>query len=355
MADYAKHEGRAWAREYLTGCSAVTIPTFTADLKQLNEDAIRHDIERAVEHGFSYTLLMTETAITPEEAGRFTAVARETAAGRLRLFAHAAFGTLDDNIEALRLAEREGADLVLLAYPPQFWPTAQQEIYDWTRAVCDSTSLGVMLFALPSWGFERVHPAGMPVPFVRHVLDTIPNIVAIKAEQGFPLVAGVCEMYHHFRDEVVISCPIEADAIPLMSVMDLQFSGTSNTQWMSDWYPRTFELARTGHWAEAMDRFWQVQPARLAAGAAAQAYMGGTAVLNRSMWKYQDWLAGYNGGPLRAPAMRVPDRLMKSLRAGLQAAGLPGQRRPGQRIHDRTPPSLKGRTRGTSRWGHRAK
>jgi 4-hydroxy-tetrahydrodipicolinate synthase len=101
MADYAKHEGRAWAREYLTGCSAVTIPTFTADLKQLNEDAIRHDIERAVEHGFSYTLLMTETAITPEEAGRFTAVARETAAGRLRLFAHAAFGTLDDNIEAL--------------------------------------------------------------------------------------------------------------------------------------------------------------------------------------------------------------------------------------------------------------
>jgi 4-hydroxy-tetrahydrodipicolinate synthase len=41
------------------------------------------------------------------------------------------------------------------------------------------------------------------------------------------------------------------------------------------------------------------------------------------MWKYQDWLAGYNGGPLRAPAMRIPDRIMKSLRAGLTAAGLP--------------------------------
>ena len=66
---------------------------------------------------------MTETAITPEEAGRFTAIARETAGGRLRLFAHTAFGTLDDNVEALRLAEQEGADLVLLAYPPQFWPT----------------------------------------------------------------------------------------------------------------------------------------------------------------------------------------------------------------------------------------
>ena len=64
-------------------------------------------------------------------------------------------------------------------------------------------------------------------------------------------------------------------------------------------------------------------PARQANAAATQAYIAGTNVLNRTMWKYQDWLAGFNGGPLRAPAMRVPDRLMRQLRAGLQAAGLP--------------------------------
>lgn len=65
MADYHKSDARAWAREHLIGCSAVTIPTFTADLKRLNEDAIRHDVERAIKHGFTYTLVMTETAITP--------------------------------------------------------------------------------------------------------------------------------------------------------------------------------------------------------------------------------------------------------------------------------------------------
>src|SRR3954452_16713359 len=123
MAGYRKDDARAWAREHLVGCSAVTSPTFTSDLKRLNEAAIRHDIERAIEHGFTYTLLMAETAITREEVGRFTAIARETAGDRLRLFAHTAFGTIDDNVEALRLAEREGADLVLLSYPPQFWPT----------------------------------------------------------------------------------------------------------------------------------------------------------------------------------------------------------------------------------------
>jgi hypothetical protein len=51
MADYTRDEARAWAREHLTGCSAVTIPTFTADLERLNEAAIRHDIALTIETG----------------------------------------------------------------------------------------------------------------------------------------------------------------------------------------------------------------------------------------------------------------------------------------------------------------
>jgi 4-hydroxy-tetrahydrodipicolinate synthase len=323
MPTYQKSDARAWAREHLTGCSAVTIPSYSADLKRLNERGIRHDIDLTIQLGFRYTLLCSEVAITPEENAQFTAWARETAGDRLGLFFHAAFGTLAENIEAVKLAEKAGADVVLLSYPPQFWPTSEQEIYDYTKAFCDATDLAVMLFPIPLWGFERVHPAGMSVDFVRRLLKDFPNIAAIKSEQGFPLPAGICEMYHHFREQVVISCPIEGDAIPLMSLMKLQFSGTSNTAWMSDYYPKAFELARSGRWEEAMAMYWKVNPARNANGAAAMSYAGGTGVLNRTMWKYQDWLAGFNGGPLRGPAMRVPDRFMKQLRQGLAASGLP--------------------------------
>ena len=49
----------------------------------------------------------------------------------------------------------------------------------------------------------------------------------------------------------------------------------------------------------------------------------GSGVLNRTTWKYQDWLAGFNGGPLRAPATRLPDRLMHQLRKSLKDSGLP--------------------------------
>lgn len=322
MAKYQRKDARAWAKDFLVGCSSVTIPSYSADLKRLNEKGIRHDVQRVVDLGFKYTLLCSEVAITPEENARFTALARDTAGDRLGLFFHAAFATLEENIEAVKLAEKAGADIVLLSYPSQFWPSTEQEIYDYTKSFCDATDLAVMLFPIPLWGFERVHPAGMSVELVRRLLDHCPNIVAIKAEQGFPLVAGLCEMYHHFRGEVVISCPIEGDALPLMSLMKLQFSGTSYTQWMGDFYPRAFELARTGHWEEAMKMYWQVSPARQASSAATAAYMPGVNFINRTNWKYMDWLAGFNGGPLRAPAQRIPDRWMKSLRQGLVASKL---------------------------------
>jgi dihydrodipicolinate synthase/N-acetylneuraminate lyase len=321
MPAYQRHNARAWAREHLVGCSAVTIPSYSADLKTLNERGIRHDIERVVKLGFSYTLLCSEVAITAEENATFTAWARETAGRKFGLFFHAAFGTLADNIEAVKLAEKAGADLVLLSYPSNFWPTTEQEIYDYTKNFCDATALGVMLFPIPTWGFERVHPAGMSLELVTRLLKDCSNIVAIKSEQGFPLPAGICEMYHHFREQVVISCPIEADAIPLMSLMKLQFSGTSNTQWMGDYYPRAFELARTGRFEEAMKMYWKVNPARQANMAASAASAPAIGALNRTQWKYQDWLAGFNGGPLRAPSLRIPDRFMKSLRQALMASG----------------------------------
>lgn len=321
MPQYKKADARAWARQHLVGCSAVTIPSYSADLKRLNERGIRHDIERTVALGFSYTLLCSEVAITAEENAQFTAIARDTAGGQLGLFFHAAFGTLADNIEAVALAEKAGADLVLLSYPSTFWPTSEQEIYDYTKALCDATQLGVMLFPIPTWGFERVHPAGMSLALMRRLVKDCPNVVAIKSEQGFPLPAGICEMYHHFRDEVVISCPIEADAIPLMSLMKLQFSGTSNTQWMGYYYPKAFELARSGRWEEAMQMYWKVNPARQANTAASAASAPAIGSLNRTQWKYQDWLAGFNGGPLRAPMLRIPDRFMKSLRQALAASG----------------------------------
>lgn len=323
MVDYTKDEARAWARRNFTGVATVTHPSYTADFTGINHMAVAADVQRTKDFGFASTLLVTELAITPEENAQVTRVAREVAGPGFGLFFHATFSTLEENIAAAQLAAQAGADRALLAYPPTFWPTSEDEVYAYTKAFADATDLAVMIFPLPSWGFERFHPSGMSLGLIRRLLDTVPNIVAIKAEQGHPSIAGILESYRHFREEVVISAPIEADLIPLLSVLDIQFSGTSNANWLSDYYPKAFELARSGRWEEAMELYWQVQPARLANNAIAGASAGGTAVINRTAWKYQEWLAGYNGGALRQPAPRVPDRFMKQARQALIASGRP--------------------------------
>jgi hypothetical protein len=57
MPAYQRKDARAWARQHLVGCSAVTIPSYSADLKRLNERGIRHDVELAIRFGYRSTLL----------------------------------------------------------------------------------------------------------------------------------------------------------------------------------------------------------------------------------------------------------------------------------------------------------
>ena len=50
--------------------------------------------------------------------------------------------------------------------------------------------------------------------------------------------------------------------------------------------------------------------------------MNGGHFINRQAWKFQGWLQGYNGGPLRMPTQRIHEPQMNVLRKGLIDAGL---------------------------------
>ena len=70
MAGYSKSEARDWAREKLVGVANVTVPTMTSDFTALNEKAIRHDVEKAIEHGFIGSLACSEVNMSMAEYGR---------------------------------------------------------------------------------------------------------------------------------------------------------------------------------------------------------------------------------------------------------------------------------------------
>ena len=52
MARYTKSEAREWVRAEMKGVCNVVIPSYTADLRGLNEAGIRHDVRREIELGF---------------------------------------------------------------------------------------------------------------------------------------------------------------------------------------------------------------------------------------------------------------------------------------------------------------
>ncbi len=317
MASYTRGEARDWAFEHLEGVVNVIIPSFTGDLTAINEAAVRHDVRKQLEHGFDGALLVSEVAISEDEYREFCAIAHDEAREQQMFFHHSSWSTLEQARRALSIAEDTGAEVVLLSYPPNFYPQTEEEIYDYTKAICDATPLGVMLFPMYLWGFSpRIHPSDIPATTLARLIRDCPNIVAIKAEGGFPSIMGVIECQRRFGEQVVISCPIEGEFIPLAQVMPLRLTATSDHEFFGPMIPRIFRLLREGNFDGATEAFWQIHPARKAKAALAAQLHGG-AFINRQAWKFQAWLQGYNGGPLRQPTQRIHDAQMNSLRKGL--------------------------------------
>ncbi|EZP74545.1 Dihydrodipicolinate synthetase [Sphingomonas paucimobilis] len=319
MLSYNRNDARAWAREKLVGVANVVMPTMTSDFTRLNEAAARHDVETSIQHGFTATLACSEVVITMDEYEQFVRVMVDQAAGRIITVHHAVFNSLEENIEAVKRAERAGAELVLLGYPPYFYPKSMEEVYAYTKAFCDATDMAVMLFPIPTWGFSHLDPADIPVPTLRRLVDDCPNIVAIKAEGGAPLIMAPIEVHRAFHEEVVISFPIEHEFIPLSQIIPVPFCGTNYSAYFGPMLPRIFNLVQERRFDEATALYYSMDAARKAFGSVP---MGGGGLLNRMLWKYQGWLQGYNGGPLRHPTARVYTREMTVLRRGLEAAGL---------------------------------
>jgi 4-hydroxy-tetrahydrodipicolinate synthase len=322
VASYGRGEAREWAREHLKGVINVIIPSFSSDLESINEAGVRHDVRKQLEHGFDGALLVSEVAITAEEYREFCAIAADEATGRQIFFHHSSWSTLEKARTALRIAEDTGAEVVLLSYPPNFYPESEQEIYDYTKDICDATDLAVMLFPMYLWGFSpRIHESDIPARLIRRLIEDCPNIAAIKAEGGFPYFMGVVECHRRFGDEVVISCPIEYDLIPLAQLLPIELSATSDHEYFGGSIPQVMRHLRAGEHDAATELFWRIHPARKAKAAVAGQLHGG-AFINRQAWKFQAWLQGYNGGPLRQPTQRIHDAQMNALRRGLEDVGL---------------------------------
>ena len=83
MAKFGRHEARSWAMENLRGVNGCVMPSFTADQSALNEAAIRHDVRRERELGFTGFLIVGECGTTRQEFAQFVDICVDEAGADL--------------------------------------------------------------------------------------------------------------------------------------------------------------------------------------------------------------------------------------------------------------------------------
>jgi 4-hydroxy-tetrahydrodipicolinate synthase len=147
------------------------------------------------------------------------------------------------------------------------------------------------------------------------------NVVAIKYEVGRPGIGGDYEFWKMIKGKrVLFSDPLEAHSPLTVEMFGMQWMGTSNFEYWGGAVPECFGLLRKGEFDKAMEIYWRINPARQAR-IAIQASFAGANFIHRYLWKYQAWLQGYNGGPMRQPVMKLTDQQMRAVRDPLVRSG----------------------------------
>jgi 4-hydroxy-tetrahydrodipicolinate synthase len=317
---YTRSEAKAWARETFHGACNVIIPSYTSDLRSLNEAAIRHDVRRNIELGFWGALLVSEAGTTGDEMRTFMEIAVDEAAGRHRFLLQGAFDTAQDIIDVANDARVIGIDGMLLGHPNSFYPTSPQQVEEYTVDICRATDLAVVLFVVEHSNLRRLDVRGFPSDVLDRLTE-VDTIVAVKYEVGRQQTTNTYETFRRLQDaDVLLSDPMEFTAPMWVDLFGMQWMGTSNYEYYGSYVPRLLEMLQAGKREEAMDEYWRIHPARQARSATMSS--GGANLVHRYLWKFQAWLNGYNGGPIRQPAMKLSDSQMRTSADGVRKAGI---------------------------------
>jgi 4-hydroxy-tetrahydrodipicolinate synthase len=320
MPPYSADDAKDWARATMRGVCNVLMPSFSNDLERLNEAGIRHDVRMCKRLGFWGSLAVAECGTTIDEYLRFIEIACDEGGPGYHVMVHGSFNTLQQSIDVGRRAAKLGADTFLLSYPPSFWPTSDEQVYEYSTAVLDNVGLATVLFSVRHWNFARLSPADLSAQLVSRLADH-PRAVALKCEGGAPGNGAHADVMRLCGDKLLISDPREATAPGHVQWFGMQWMGTSLFQYFGDAVPSYFSLMHEDRWDEAMEIYWRIQPARAARAADGQSYHGAN-FIHRLSWKYMEWLVGFNGGALRMPTMRLNDAATKRLADAAIRAGV---------------------------------
>jgi 4-hydroxy-tetrahydrodipicolinate synthase len=317
--EFTKSEAKQWARENYKGLCGTLSPSFTPDLKELNEEGIRHDVRHNISKGMFSVFCQTEIcALTIEERKRYIEIACEEAKGKTLISMFTGIDTIEQDIELLRHFEKIGGTHTLIGWPGMFYPKSEEDIYQATKKICDSTNLAVDLWPKPKFDFGRFHPSHFNPELIERITD-IPNVVSVKAYLGDG-IGKWAEIHRRVGDKILFQAAEPSEWPVTVGQYKQQWAGPADYvifDQSSD-NPRIlrmFNLFLEGDFLEAMDLYWELYPITI--GARDTAFLSGMLGM-----KYLQWLTGGNGGMFRQPTAPIFQHHKDAMRAGVKAAGI---------------------------------
>ncbi len=320
-----RSERKAWAREALVGIENALMPSFTADMRDLDEEGIRWDVRQAIAQGFFSTMCAVETGLTTEEAKRFISIVCDEAKGKILVSFTLLNNSFQESLQLLAHAEQVGASHALLGYPATFRPKTPDEIYQKTAMLSESTNLGLVMYASDKFDFARFHPSQIPFEAYDKIAD-LPNVVSLKVGFGDPAMAF--EAFERFGDRVLVNVgtPWLLGLFPMLREKygAQWFGGGAWEMWQSPEKRYLVDYHRhvmNGEIDKAMAIYWRIAPAtQIMMGSIARG--GDAGMYHWPFGKYVSWSVGGNGGAMREPAQRLSPMMMQARKAALRAIGI---------------------------------
>jgi len=299
-----KHR-KEWAKEHFKGFENVLMPSFSLDLKTLDEEGIRLDVRKSIEHGF-FSTMVAGVSTTLEENKRFIDIAVDEAKGSQMSVAISASrsGNEAESMKLIQHAEKVGVQHFLLNLPNE---GSQEDLYKYGLKYSEATNMGIYLWMATPHNFKRFSPAKIPYETFDKLAD-LPNIVALKV--GDPDAATLFEVFERYNSRMLIGAlwlPIMPMAIRLYG---MQWSGAWTVEALQSpekpYATDFFRLMSAGKYDEGMKLYWRY----LVPGFGAMMARAGPLMASGGKpWehlKLNQFATGGNGGRMR-PDPKFPN------------------------------------------------
>jgi 4-hydroxy-tetrahydrodipicolinate synthase len=293
----ARADRKAWAREHFKGFENILLPSFTPDLKNLDEAGIRLDVRKSIEHGF-FSTLAPAIALTPAEYRRFLEICVDEAKGRISIAVAGEGGeTGPMGRQLLKDAEAIGASHMILSLPPT---GSAQDLIRYGTEMSEATNMGIYLWMAQIHDFKRFHPSRIPFE-VFDALADLPNIIALKV--GDPDPATIFHLFDRYNERMLIGA-LMPNIMPIaVKAFGQQWSGAFTIEALQTPEHRHavdfFDALRDGRCEPAMKLYWdKVAPAF----GAMMKMMGPLMPAGGHPWEHlkaYQFLGGMNGGRMR--------------------------------------------------------